>query len=62
MCRAFSCIIERNGKVHWKLGMDSHTDIVAMTGLDDIESDPARLTFARVEVIPKNGDYRKPDE
>lgn len=61
MCKAFSCLIERNGKVHWKLGMDSHSDIVGLAGLNDTEADRNKLSFARVEITPKNNDYRHPD-
>ena len=62
MCKAFSCICPREGGVGWKLGTDSHTDIVEMLGLRDDTADPNMLTFARVEIVPANGDYRKPDK
>ena len=28
MCKAFSCIITEKGKVYWKVGLDSHDDII----------------------------------
>ena len=59
MCNAFSGIVERNLVTHWKLGVDSHSDIVELASLkDDKWPNP---DFAKFEIIPKNGDYRHPD-
>ena len=68
MCKAFSCIVEprvdKQPVVHWKLGVDSHTDLIIQAGLDkyDVTSDPSRMMFARVEITPKNNNYLFPDE
>ncbi len=68
MCKAFSCIVEpRVDKppiVHWKLGVDSHTDLLKSSGLDeyDTTSNPSKMMFARVEITPDNGDYLFPDK
>jgi hypothetical protein len=62
MCRAFSAIVEPSCKVTWKLGVDSHTDLLRIAGLRDDTDDPRQMMFARVEVTPKNNSYIKPDE
>ena len=59
MCKAFSCICLESGDVVWKLGTDSHEDLIQSRGLTDRTIPP---TFARVEITPDNGDYRKPDK
>jgi hypothetical protein len=61
MCRAFSCIVKQDKKVIWKLGVDSHSDLLLRTGLKDDTADPALMTFARVEITPDNGNYLEPD-
>jgi hypothetical protein len=61
MCRAYSCIVEQNAKVTWKLGVDSHTELLKLAGLKDDTADPALMTFARVEITPNNGSYLEPD-
>jgi hypothetical protein len=61
MCRAFSCIVDQAAKVTWKLGVDSHETLLAGTAYKDDTADPARMTFARVEITPDN-DYLRPDE
>lgn len=35
MCKAFSCVVTRNKKVYWKLGWDSHNDIMKKFKLKD---------------------------
>jgi len=62
MCRAFSCIVDASAKVTWRFGVDSHTELLQVAGLKDEESDPSKLTFARVEITPKNRNYLFPDE
>ena len=60
MCRAFSCIVTQSGKVYWKVGLDSHEDIIALgKGDKDLKDDkmPPLNTFARIEIVPPNGDY-----
>src|ERR1035437_8147049 len=58
MCKAFSCIIDQVGKVTWKLGVDSHSDLVTLGGYKDL----VLGAFAKAEITPKNGDYLNPDE
>ena len=58
MCKAFSAVVDRNGKVYWKRGMDSHEDIKKHFKLDDSKPD----NLMPVEISPKNKDYLKPDE
>ena len=62
MCQAFSCIVDREAKVTWKLAMDSHSDLLKLTSLKDDTADPALMTFARVEITPENGSYLEPNE
>ncbi len=63
MCRAFSCLITKAGKVYWKVGLDSHEKIQTefrdkdQQLQDDREVTP---TFARVEVVPINNNYLAP--
>ena len=68
MCRAFSCIVDQQARVAWKLGVDSHTDILEMTctfpwlsQCKDNTADPSQMTFARVEITPDNGNYLEPN-
>ena len=44
MCQAFSCIVDREAKVTWKLAMDSHSDLLKLTSLKDDTADPALMT------------------
>jgi len=62
MCRAFSCIIEPDEKVTWKMGIDSHDQLLKIAGLPDDTLDPATIRFCRIEIAPKNGSYFEPDE
>ena len=62
ICKAFSCIISRVGTVTWKLGIDSHDDLIKNAGYKDDTDDKNRLEFARVEITPDNGDYLNPDK
>jgi len=61
MCQAFSAIVMKNGDVKWKLGLDSHSEILKHFGIPDNEDDPKYLKFARVEITPENRDYLNPD-
>jgi hypothetical protein len=61
MCRAFSCIVLQNGDVKWKMGLDSHSDILQHFGLPDNECRQDMLRFARVEITPDNKNYIYPD-
>jgi hypothetical protein len=62
ICKAFSCIVEPNCKVTWKLGVDSHEELIKMAGVKDDTTDPSKMAFARVEITPVNGNYLFPDE
>ena len=62
MCKAFSCIVGSDKKVTWKLGVDSHTDLLKLTDYKDNTADPRQMEFARVEITPENGDYLNPDK
>jgi len=63
MCKAFSCIVDITGKkVTWKLGVDSHTDLVKLAGYKDSTADPKLMEFAKIEITPKNDDYLNPDK
>ena len=62
MCKAFSCIVTKEGKTYYKVGMDSHEDVLekfGLTPLDD-EMEKGKLKFARVEITP-NDDYLNPE-
>ena len=59
MCKAFSCIINKNKRVTWKMGVDSHNDLIDLAGYED-NDDTER--FVRVEISPANGDYLVPDK
>jgi hypothetical protein len=62
MCKAFSCIIEPDKKVTWKMGVDSHDHLLKIAGLPNDTLDPAQIRFCRIEIAPKNGSYLEPDE
>ena len=57
MCKAFSCIVDSLGKVTWKLGIDSHSDLAQLGGYKD----KVLGEFAKAEITPKNNDYLNPD-
>jgi hypothetical protein len=59
MCKAFSCIIDKNKKIYWRLNLDSHDAIIKEYNLDEKKDS---VQFVRVEVAPKNGSYLKPDK
>jgi hypothetical protein len=58
MCNAFSCIVDQVGKVTWKLGVDSHSDLARLGGYED----KVLGGFAKIEITPKNRNYLNPDE
>jgi hypothetical protein len=66
MCQAFSGLITKSGKVYWKLGVDSHDDEREIFAKEDPElrddKMPPNNTFARFEILPKNGNYFSPDK
>ncbi len=64
MCKAFSCLVTKAGKVCSQIGLDSHDQIHREFKGGDHELQDTREvepTFARVEVIPTNSNYLKPD-
>ncbi len=62
MCKAFSCIIDREKNVTWKMGIDSHDKLLGIAGIPDDTKDPDKIKFCRIEIAPKNGSYLEPDE
>ena len=58
MCKAFSCIVDPVGKVTWKLGIDSHSELARIGGYPDQQLGE----FAKIEITPRNNDYLYPDE
>ena len=65
MCKAFSCLVTRGDKVYWKAGKDSHSDIIEFfkkidANLADDKLPPLN-TFARIEIVPPNGNYLNVD-
>jgi hypothetical protein len=56
MCKAFSCIVDPAGKVTWKLGVDSHSDLAILGGYKD----RTLGEFGKIEITPDNGDYLNP--
>jgi len=61
MCNFFSCIVLKDGQVIWDAGIDSHEELIKIAKVEDKTSDPAKLTFARVEIIPPNNDVFEDD-
>ena len=65
MCKAFSCIVTRSGKVYWKAGIDSHDGIAELFKAQDPElldnKQPPENTFARIEIHPANSNYLNPN-
>ena len=57
MCKAFSCVIGRDKKVFWKLGTDSHEELIEIAGYTDDTLDPDKIEFCRIEISRKNGSY-----
>jgi hypothetical protein len=58
MCKAFSCLVTRDGKVIWKAGTDSHDKLEKIFNVNppktpQYESDDSKL-FARIEIVPDN--------
>jgi hypothetical protein len=63
MCKAFSCIVHKDGRVFWKAGLDSHDAIMdefKLRGLDRT-ADPQEIVLARVEITPDKG-YLFPED
>jgi hypothetical protein len=61
MCNFFSCIVLKDGQVIWDAGIDSHEELIKIAQVEDKTSDPAKLTFARVEIIPPDNNVFEDD-
>ena len=68
MCHAFSLIIDKKGKTYWKAGLDSHEDIIKEFKLKEPKGMPQpptnewlakHLAWAKLEIVPKDGNYIK---
>jgi hypothetical protein len=66
MCKAFSCLITKSKKVYWKTGVDGHDKLQNMFAKKDKElkddKDAPHNTFARIEIVPKDGNYLNPKQ
>ena len=64
MCNFFSCIVTENGDALFDPMSDSHETIISNNAknydLSDDTADPTELKFARVEILPPNGDVFQP--
>ncbi len=54
MCKAFSCIVKKDGTVYWKAGVDSHDDLISQFKVRDDTTDTEEISHAKVEIIPAN--------
>jgi hypothetical protein len=61
MCKAFSALITKSKKVYWQTGIDSHDELQTKFVKKDKELKdevmPPKNTFARIEIVPKDGNY-----
>jgi hypothetical protein len=66
MCQAISILITKSKKVYWKAGVDSHDQLVELFKKKDKElkddKKPPLNTFARIEIVPHDGNYLKPKQ
>jgi len=61
MCRAYSCIITKDGRVIWQAGKDSHDELLEMAGIKDDTTDGDVIKFAKIEITPDKG-YLFPED
>jgi hypothetical protein len=61
MCRAFSCVITKQGKVIWQAGKDSHDELISIAKLKDDTTDGDLIQFAKIEITPDKG-YLYPED
>ena len=61
MCNFFSCIVLKDGQVVWDTNIDSHDELLVMANIKDDTANPAELLFARVEIVPPDGDVFEKD-
>jgi hypothetical protein len=65
MCQAFSCVVTRNGKCYWKLGVDSHDILIDKFKIRDDTTDLEEISHAKIEIVPNNKEkypYLYPDK
>ena len=67
MCKAFSCLVTKSGRVYWKTGIDEHDSLWSMFKDRDkqlMEKSGLRREqqFARIEISPQNNNYLNPDK
>ena len=59
MCNFFSCIVDRNLKVHYNVNESSHEKIIEESGLKDDKLEDR--DFVRLEIIPNKLSLNKSD-
>ncbi len=52
MCKAFSCVVTRQGKVFWEAGVDSHDDLIHKYRVRDDTVDMEEISHAKIEIVP----------
>lgn len=52
MCQYFSCVIDRNFKVHWSPRTISHEDVISEDKLSDAKLEDRDIV--RIEITPKS--------
>ena len=67
MCKAFSCLVTKSGRIYWKTGIDEHDSLWSMFKDRDkqlMEKSGLRREqqFARIEISPQNNNYLNPDK
>ena len=55
MCNFFSAIVLKNGEMIYDLNTSSHENLIEKAGIKDDTADADKLTFARIEITPKDG-------
>ncbi len=55
MCRAFSCIVTKDGRIIWELGKDSHDQLIDLAKIKDDTTDGDLIKFAKIEITPDKG-------
>ena len=61
MCRAFSCVVTKQGDVIWQAGVDSHDELIKKANLNDDTTDGDLIKFAKIEITPDEG-YLYPED
>jgi len=60
MCDFWSCLVTKDKTVYSKPGVDNHHELVELFNLKDDTDIQSKLKFARVEILPPNGDPFSP--